>query len=64
MEHTRQIEAGRILLEQFTPETIELVHRGKLGQVRLVIDAAKVERWALRILREEAFSDADMGDQL
>lgn len=56
MDIPAPITAGRVTLEQTVAEEVTIRHRGKAGDMHITIDAAKLERWALRILREEAFS--------
>lgn len=50
-----QITAGRVALTQ-RGDLLVLVYDSKQGPVTIVIDAARLERWALRIMRDEAFA--------
>jgi hypothetical protein len=62
METLAPIKVGRVELSQ-DGDTVTITHRGKVGAVSVHIDAARVERWALRLLRDEAFSPDDQGSQ-
>lgn len=54
---TPAIVAGRISLHQHD-DGVTIRHHGKQGVVEVVIDAARLERWAVKTLREEMFSPA------
>lgn len=51
------IRAGRIELSQQEDGDVLVLYRGKLSQeVAMHIPASKLERWALRQLREDIFA--------
>ena len=50
-----RITAGRVTLTQ-RDDKIVLVYTSRQGPVSIIVDAAKLERWALRIMREETFA--------
>ncbi len=54
MNQAAPIKVGRVELSQDS-DGVAITHRGKAGALRVLIDAGKLERWALRVLREEAF---------
>lgn len=51
-----QITAGRVSLTQQDDDKIVLVYASKQGPVTIIIEAAKLERWAMRLMREETFA--------
>ncbi|MGL4649577.1 MAG: hypothetical protein ACRC1H_09225 [Caldilineaceae bacterium] len=50
------IQAGRVMLEQHQANEVTLVHRGKAGEVRVVVPASQLERWAMRQMRDGVFA--------
>lgn len=50
------IVAGKIELAQPRPGEVSITYKGKLGDVVLVVAAGRLERWATKIAREEAFA--------
>jgi len=51
------ITAGRVSLHQ-RADGIAIRHHGKSGEVEVLIDVGKLERWAMRTLRDEMFAPA------
>lgn len=50
------IVAGKIELTQPKAGEVAITYKGKLGDVVLVVAAGRLERWATKIAREEAFA--------
>jgi hypothetical protein len=63
MSEAATIKAGRIEVSQDDDAaTVTITHKGKAGASSLVIDSVKLERWAVRILREEMFAVDPLAD--
>ena len=55
MDQTPEITVGAVSLS-VAGDQLAITHTGKAGTMRITVPAAKLERWARAILREEAFS--------
>lgn len=57
-ENTASVVAGSVRLINDSPGRIAIMHTSPHGAVRIDVDAVKLERWCLRLLREETFKPA------
>ena len=58
------IELGSVTLQQHPtdePGTVTIEHTGPGGKVSLIIDTKRLERWCVRLLREEQFGVSPRG---
>lgn len=55
MEQTPAITVGPVSLS-VVGDQLAITHRGKAGTMQVTVPAARLERWARAILRDEAFA--------
>ena len=55
MDQTPAITVGPVSLS-VVGDQLSITHRGKAGTMQVTVPAARLERWARAILRDEAFA--------
>lgn len=56
------LRVGRIALA-INGQSLVITHQGKAGLVRLAVDPLRLERWALRLMRDEVFQPGTCDDR-
>ena len=51
------IISGKIIVTQDAPDAdLQITHRSQAGETTIRVPADKLQRWALRLLRDEVFA--------
>ena len=61
MQGMEALTIGSVTLRTAPDRAVIIEHTGPGGTVQLAIDAARLERWCLKLLREEQFRPAREG---
>ena len=60
MDHVQpQVTVGSVKLYAGPPGQVMIEHTGRGGVVQIPVDSVRLERWCLRLLRDEAFKPVE-----